>query len=214
MIHPSTLDCRQILRRGPFSRLARMPRARLPLLAIALGAAAAFSLVACGGEDAKLLPGETAREITANLDSVRQLSDEGDCLGAESAAQQVGEQIEALEGVDRKLKRALEDGALRLEEVIAGCEELPAEAIAPATIPSETEGEEKPPKEKEEKEKEPKPKEEEAAPETPPSHSLPPQANGEGKGLENGNGPPPNEEGNEESPSGGVGPGSPAEGGE
>jgi hypothetical protein len=207
----TTLECRQILRRGLFSRLARMPRTRLSLPALALGAAAAVSLVACGGEDAKLLPGETAREITANLDTVRQLSDEGDCLGAESAARQVGEQIEALEGVDRKLKRALEDGALRLEEVIASCEEPPAEAIAPATIPSESEEEEKAPKEKEEKEKEPKPKEEEVAPETPPPASLPPQAKGEGKGLENGNGPPSEEDG-EGAPSGGVGPGSPAEG--
>jgi ribosomal protein L12E/L44/L45/RPP1/RPP2 len=210
----TTLECRQILRRGLFSRLARMPRARLSLPALALGATAALSLVACGGEDAKLLPGETAREITANLDTVRQLSDEGDCLGAESAARQVGEQIEALEGVDRKLKRALEDGALRLEEVIASCEEPPVEAIAPATIPSESEEEEKAPKEKKENPKEPQPKEEEMAPETSPSHPLPPQANGEGKGLENGNGPPPSEEGNEESPSGGVGPGSPAEGGD
>jgi hypothetical protein len=203
-------DCREILRLMPFSRLARMPRAPLSLPAFALGAAAALSLVACGGEDAKLLPGETAREITANLDTVQQLSDEGDCLGAESAAQQVGEQIEALEGVDRKLKRALEDGASRLEEVIASCEESTAEAIAPATIPNEAEEEEKAPKEK--KEKEPKPKEEEVTPETTPPRSLPPQANGEGKGLENGKGPPPSEEGAEESPSGGVGPGSPAEG--
>jgi hypothetical protein len=191
-----------------------MPCAHPSLLAFALGGAAALWLVACGGEDAKLLPGETAREITANLDSVQQLSDEGDCLGAESAAQQVGEQIEALEGVDRKLKRALEDGALRLEEVIASCEEPATEAIAPATIPSESEEEEKVPKEKEDKEKKPKPEEKEVTPETPPSHSLPPQANGEGKGLENGNGPPPSEEANEESPSGGVGPGSPAEGGD
>jgi hypothetical protein len=206
------LECRQILRRKPFSRLARMPRALLSLLAVALSGAAALALVACGGEDAKLLPGETAREITANLDTVRQLSDEGDCLGAESAAQQVGEQIEALEGVDRKLKLALEDGALRLEEVIAGCEESPSEAIAPAIIPSEPEEEEKAPKEKKGKEKEPKPKEEEVEPETTPPHSLPPQANGEGKGLENGKGPPPSEE--DESSSGGVSPGSPAEGGE
>jgi hypothetical protein len=216
MIHPSTLECRQIPRRRGLSRLARMARARLSLPALALAAAAALSLVACGGEDAKLLPGQTAREITANLDTVQQLSDEGDCIGAESAVQQVGEQIEALEGVDRKLKQALEDGALRLEEVIAGCEEAPAEAIAPAAIPSESEEEEKAPKEKEKKEKKPKPKEEEVEPETSPPASLPPQAKGEGKGLENGNGPAPapSEEGGEEASSGGVSPGSPAEGGD
>jgi hypothetical protein len=210
------LRCREIMHLRPFSRLARMPRSPLPLLAVGLAAGATLTLVACGGEDAKLLPGETAREITANLDTVQQLSDEGDCVGAESAAQQVGEQIEALEGVDVKLKRALEEGAVRLEEVIASCEESTTEAIAPAEIPTEPEeDEEKAPKEKPGKEKkEEKPKaEEETAPESQPS--LPPQAKGEGKGLENGHGPPPpaEEEPEEESSSGGVGPGTPAEGG-
>lgn len=213
----STFRCREILRQGTFSRLAPMPRTPLSLLALALGATAALGLVACGGEDAKLLPGETAREITANLDTVRQLSDEGDCVGAESAARQVGEQIEALEGVDQKLKRVLEEGAARLEEVIADCEESSSEAIAPAEIPSEIGEEvEKAPKPKE-KEKEAKPKEEKPEPKTP---SLPPQAEGEGKGLEHGNGPPageeePSEEAPAESPSsGGVGPGAPAGKGE
>jgi hypothetical protein len=187
-----------------------MPRHSFSLLAVALGAAAALGLGACGEEDAKLLPGQTAREITANLDTVQQLSDEGDCIGAESAAQQVGEQIEALEGVDHKLKQALEDGAARLEEVIAGCEESSSEAIAPAVIPNEPEeDEEKAPKEKKEKPA----KEAEETPEE-PEPSLPPQTKGEGKGLENGNGPPPSEEEAEESPSGGVGPGAPAGEGE
>lgn len=203
------LRCREILHRRAFSRLARMPRSpRLPL-ALAPAVLATLALVACGGEDAKLLPGETAREITANLDSVQQLSDEGDCVGAESAAEQVGEQIAALQGVDRRLKEALEDGAVRLEEVIARCEEEEAEAVAPAPTEPEEEEEEREPKEKKPKEKKEKPDEEEEAPTEP---SLPPQANGEGKGLENGNGPPPVEEAPEETPSGGVSPGSPVEG--
>jgi hypothetical protein len=185
-----------------------MPPSPRPLLALALAATAALALAACGGEDAKLLPGETAREITANLDTVQQLSDEGDCLGAESAAQQVGEQIEALKGVDPKLKRALEDGAARLEEAIAGCEESTSEAIAPAEIPAEIEEDE----EKAPKEKKPKPEKGGKAEETPASPSLPPQAKGEAKGLEGENVPPPAEEGAEEeggeSESGGVSPGS------
>ena len=158
------LRCREILGFGPFSRLAPMRRFTMPPLVVALAAAAALTLTACGGEDAKLLPGETAREITVNLDTVQQLSDEGDCLGAESAAQQVGEQIEVLEGVDAKLKRALEAGAAKLEEVIASCEESTGEAIAPAEIPTEPEeDEEKAPKEKPGKEKDEKPKEKEKA---------------------------------------------------
>ena len=216
---PSTLRCREIPSTESLSRLGQMPRLPAPLLALALGGATALLLVSCGGEDAQLLPGETAREITANLDTVKQLAGEGDCIGAESAVQQVGEQIEALGGIDRKLKQALEAAAARLEEVIASCEESTTEAISPAIISPESEDEtEEPPakkgKEKEEKTKEPK--EEQTTPEppaTPPS--LPPQANGEGKGLEKGNGPPPSsEEGSdEEGPaSGGVGPGSPAGG--
>jgi hypothetical protein len=189
-----------------------MPRPpRFPAL-LGLFALAAVGLVACGGEDAKLLPGETAREIVANLDTVQQLSDEGDCIGAESAAAQVGEQIEALEGVDRKLKQALEDGASRLEEVIVECEESATEAIAPATIPPPNEAEEKPKKD-EEKEAKPKPEEKDEG-----NPSLPPQAKGEGKGLEEEPAPPPAEEAPEEppaeSPSGGISPGSPAGGGE
>jgi hypothetical protein len=210
MIPISTLGCREILRRGRLSRLARMRSTPRPLLALALSAVAALSLVACGGEDAKLLPGETAREITANLDTVQQLAGEGDCVGAESAAQQVGEQIEALEGVDPKLKRALEGGAARLEEVIAECEESSAEAIAPAEIPAESEEEAKPPKKEKGKAKETRPEAEETTPE-----AQSPQANGEG--AEKGGGPPQEEqpeEGSGGTPSGGVSPGAPAGEGE
>ena len=207
---PTTLGCREILRRRAFSRLARMPRSRATAALLCLGAALALS--ACGGEDAKLLPGETAREITANLDTVQQLSDEGDCVGAESAARQVGEQIEAIEGVDRKLKQALEEGATRLEEVIAGCEEESLETTPPTPAPEEEdedaakqEKEEEKEREAEEKEREKAEKETEREEEGDGEGNpeLPPQANGEGKG------PPPAEETPEESSSGGVSPGAP-----
>jgi len=201
-----------------------MPRLLASTLALGLSAAAAATLAACGGEDAKLLPGETAREITANLETVKQLSDEGDCAGAESAAEQVSGQIEELGGVDPKLKQALRDGSQRLEEVVVECEESSSEAIAPAVVPEEeeAEGEEKPSKaeKRAEKEREKEEKEAEKSPspaeESEGSPQLPPQAKGEGKGLENGNGPPEagGEEGAGETPSGGVGPGSPVEGGE
>jgi hypothetical protein len=185
-------------------------------LSLGLAAAVATTLVACGGEDAKLLPGETAREITANLDSVKQLADEGDCVGAESAAGQVSEQIEGLGGVDRKLKLALEEGAARLSEVIAECEEASSEGLAPAEVAPADEGEEEKPSKAEKKEEKKEAKAPPPAPKEPGgSHELPPQANGEGKGLENGNGPPAAAGGEEEgavSPSGGVSPGSPAAG--
>jgi outer membrane biosynthesis protein TonB len=188
------------LRPGAFSRLGRVPRVVPPLLALALGAGAAVALASCGGSDAKLLPGQTAREITANLDTVQQLAAEGDCLGAENAARQVGEQVEALNEVAVKLKQALQQGATRLNEVVASCEEPTTEAVAP---PEPAEPEEKP--KKEEKEKKPKEKE----PPPPVEHELPPQSNGKGKGLEEE--PPAEEEEEAEAPpSGGVGPGNPA----
>lgn len=194
-----------------------MPRPLASLLTLALAAGAALTFVACGEEDAQLLPGGTAREITANLNSVEQLADEGDCVGAEGAAQQVSEQIEALEDVDRELKRSLEEGAVRLNEVIDGCEEEATESISPATIPPESESDdEKEPKDKED-EKDKGPGKKETPPDTPDSSPpLPPQAKGEGKG-------PPSEtetdgddgeEEAEEDPSGGVSPGAPAGEGE
>jgi hypothetical protein len=109
------------------------------LLALAIGAAAAVALVSCGGSSAKLLPGETAREITANLDEVRDLANGGDCVGAQDAAQQVSDQIDALGGVDEKLKVALRDGAAKLNEVVANCVETTTESISPASIPETTE---------------------------------------------------------------------------
>ena len=82
---PVTRKCRRNLRSEPFSRLAAM--ARLASTPIARPRPRRRSRrrrsSACGGEDAKLLPGDTAREITANLDTVKQLADEGDCVGAE-----------------------------------------------------------------------------------------------------------------------------------
>ena len=83
-----TFRCRENTAPGSFSRLGAMPRLPASVLTLALGGAAALALVSCGGEDARLLPGETAREITANLDTVQQLTDEGDCIGAENKREQ------------------------------------------------------------------------------------------------------------------------------
>lgn len=118
----------------PLSRLARMRQLSAFLLAFALGVAAAVALVSCGsGGDAELLPGDTAAEINANLDMVRELADSGDCAGAQSAAQQVSDQIDALGGVDKRLKQALRAGATRLNELVAACVETTTESVSPAT---------------------------------------------------------------------------------
>jgi outer membrane biosynthesis protein TonB len=186
-----------------------MPRPSAFLIVLSI-AAAALGLVACGGGDAELLPGETASEIDSNLGQVEQLASEGDCLGASDAAQAVSLQVEELSGVDAQLQQALEEGAARLNEVVAGCEEAiaeeeeePAEAIEEAEEP---EGEERA---KPKKAAKPEAEGEEADEEGKPS--LPPQAEGEAKGHEKPEEEaPPSESGG--TPSGGVGPGVPAEG--
>jgi hypothetical protein len=186
-----------------------MPRVAASVLALALGLAAAFALASCGsGSDAKLLPGETATEISENLDSVQQLVDEGECLDAEDAALQVSTQVEALEGIDPELKQVLERGAARLNEVVDTCEANLTEDTVEETIPETTESTEEKPEKKEKKPKkveseETIPEEEETEPST--GNDLPPQANGEAKGHEKET-PPVEEESGE--PSGGIGPGS------
>ncbi len=192
-----------------------MGRLNASILAIALGALAALGVVACGsGDNADLLPGSTASEITANLDQVKNLATEGDCVGAEAAAQAVSTQIEELGGVDEKLKQALREGATRLNEVVAGCEEATTEeetepAIEEAVEPEADEGKEKPGK----PEKQKKDEEAKELPEETTAPTLPPQAEGEAKGHEKSEekseeeAPPPATGG---TPSGGVGPAEPA----
>jgi outer membrane biosynthesis protein TonB len=126
-------------------------------LAFTLAAAAAVTFASCGGgDDAQLLAGADAREITANLDAVEQLASEGECARAEESAEQVSAQVEALEGVDEELQEALERGAARLNEVIDTCEEeTTEEELIPVPEPSEGPDEdEEREREKEEKERE------------------------------------------------------------
>ena len=186
-----------------------MARLSALLLAFSLGAVATVGLVSCGsGSDADLLPGTTAEEIESNLDQVRLLAAEEDCFGAEDAVAQVAAEVEELEGVDVKLKRALEEGTAKLSEVVGRCEEETTEETEPSVETEvepeevEDEKEKKPKKEKPEKE-EPAEPEETSEDEGP---KLPPQSNGNGE--EKGGGPPPAEPETEETPSsGGVGPG-------
>ena len=188
-----------------------MPRLSAVFLAFALGAASAVALVACGGgKGAELLPGTTADQIESNLDKVASLAREEDCVGAEDAVAEVTAEVEELEGVDLKLKAALEEGTAKLSEVVVRCEEdEEAEPALETTVEAEEPEEEKKPKKdkKAEKEEEKAAEQEEEAAEG-EGPSLPPQSNG--KGEEKGKGGSEEEvepEGEETPPSGGVGPG-------
>jgi hypothetical protein len=214
-----TFNCRQNPHHRVFSRLATVRQLAAFAFALCLGAAAAVALVSCGGgEDAKLLPGTTAQEISENLDSVKQFASEEECVGAENAAQEVSSQVENLEGVDPSLKQALQRGAEKLGEVVVSCEETETEAVAPADeAPSTEEEDELPPglekkaekeREKEEKalEKEEEKQEKEAPPVTPaPTETTP---------AEPPSTPTPPSEGGGTGAPGGVGPGAPVGEGE
>jgi len=190
-----------------------MARLTAALLAVALGAACAAALTACGGSDAKLLPGETAEEITENLDSVKQLADEGECVDAEDAALEVSTQIDSLEGIDPKLKSNLQEGADLLNEVVETCseetteettEEEPEVTDEEEPKPEKTSKEEKDAEKELEKEQKEQEKEEKAA-EKEADEAEPPEDGGENPGH---GGEPPGQEKKDETPSGGIGPGS------
>ncbi|MFI5025267.1 MAG: hypothetical protein ACHQCI_00745 [Solirubrobacterales bacterium] len=157
---------------------------------------AAVSLAACGGgTDAKLLPGTTAAEITENLVLVKQYAEEGECVGATDAAAEIGAQIETLQGVDAKLKDALQRGAERLDEVVANCEEPVPEVTTTedeTTKPEHAEPpgqEKKAEKEREKEEKELEKEEQNEEKEAPPAEEPPaetPPADGGGTGAPGG----------------------------
>jgi len=207
-----TLKCREIIHQKSLSRLATVRHLALSTLTLALAAVAAVVLVSCGGgEDAKLLPGNTAQEITENLDRVQQYAEEGECVGAEDAVGEVTAQVEALKEVDPKLEEALRRGAARLGEVVASCEEETTETASPTEeSPSTEETEQIPPgqekklekerekeakdleKEEEKAEKEAEKAEKEAPPAEGPAEKAPPvtpSGEGGGTGASGGVGP-------------------------
>jgi outer membrane biosynthesis protein TonB len=204
------MNCRENLRQGPFSRLAAMRR----LTVLALAAAATLALAACGGgEDAKLLPGTTAAEITENLETIEQLAGEGECVGAANAAADVSTQVETVEDIDPKLKRALQRGAERLNEVVTTCQEgEETEAVTPTDETSTEETTKLPPgqEKKDEKEREKEEEKAEKELEKTEKHEPPPPAEAEPKEPPT---TPPTESGGTGAP-GGVSPGTPVEPGE
>jgi membrane protein involved in colicin uptake len=215
-------------------KIGRVRAAALILAALAVG----LLLSACGGGgNGELLPGTTADQITSNLDQVRESYESGDCERAQDAVAQVSTEVDDLNNVDVKLKKALHQGALKLSQVVSTCgaaeeaEEAKVEEEAEeeqaqiegeeAEVEEEAFAEEAKEEEREEKANEKAEKEAEKA-EPPTGGEESPK--GEAKGLEKQEEetvPPPTEEFEEVTPpaagggpAGGVGPGAAVEGGE
>lgn len=185
-----------------------MARLSALFIAFVLGAAASVALVSCGGDDAELLPGTTAEQIESNLTRVEELSNEGDCIGAEEAVAEVTAEVEELRGVNEKLKAALQEGATRLSVVVGRCEEETTEEETEPALDEDLEAEEvedekKPKKEKPDKDKEPSEPAEDPD-ETEEEPELSPQDEEKGGGE---NAPPVEQEPEVAPPSGGVAPG-------
>jgi hypothetical protein len=112
-------------------------------LAFLLGTASAVGLVSCGGgSDAQLLPGTTADQIESNLDQIAELAAAEDCVGAEDSVAEVTAEVEELQGVDVKLKTALQEGTAKLSEVVARCEEETTEEETEPALETDVEAEE------------------------------------------------------------------------
>jgi hypothetical protein len=215
-------------------QIGRVRAAALILAALAVG----LLLSACGGGgNGELLPGTTAAQLNTNVDQVEQSFEGGDCEKAEIGVAQVSTEVDGLNQVDPKLKKALKNGALKLSEVVNSCGEAEEAEEAKAEEKAEEEqaqieGEEAEAEEEaffeEEKEEERDQKAEEKA-EKEAEKAEPPTGGeespkGEGKGLEKQEEetvPPPTDETEELTPpaagggpAGGVGPGAAVEGGE
>ncbi len=173
------------------------------VIATALIALGAVLLAGCAEDRSNLLPGDTVKEISLNLDRVRELADQGDCTGAVDAAQQVTRQIEGLgTSVDPKLRRSLRDGASRLVLTIqAGCggdQSLIPTETAPVdpTVEPDTGG------------TEPDPGSEQAPVPEPDATGDEPGTGGNGNSQDNGSGGPETGDGSGTGTGGGSGGGS------
>ena len=96
-----------------------MFRASKTALSLILVLAAGLIVTACGEDRSHLLPADDVRQIEANIDTVQQLVDEGQCFDALEASDLVMTQAEALPNtVDAKLKRSLIDGVVTLQILV------------------------------------------------------------------------------------------------
>jgi flagellar hook-basal body complex protein FliE len=201
---------------GVLSRLEPMRRLTAFALALAAIAALCVGLSACGGDD-QLVPKTAAQQINANLDEVRALVGEGDCEGAGEVANSVADQVAELDNVAKKLKEALDEGAARLSEVVAACEEAPSEGEEEAALreaeEAGREAEEEAEDEQRERQEKEKPAQEKAEKDAGPAAEPPeaPEPPGQEK-KEEAEVPPTATE--DEGNSGGLGPGAAVEGGD
>ena len=119
-----------------------MSRASKTALSLILVLATGVFVTACGEDRSHLLPEQNVQELTASIDNVQQLVDDGQCFDALEATEPLQDQAESLPAtVDPKLKRSLIDGVVTLITLVARqCEDDPS-AVTGDTGPTDTETE-------------------------------------------------------------------------
>lgn len=119
------------------------------MLLISIASIAVLS--GCSEDRSNLLPGNTAKEIIANLNTVEQQVAESDCFGALDSTVEIRLQVEALsEDIDPVLRRNLLDGVTELQikvqdecepsDTAPAPEPLPEPDPAPEPDPTQTTG--------------------------------------------------------------------------
>lgn len=110
----------------------------LPTLTALLLGLAASLLVACGGENAKLLPEQRAQDLSEAVEDVRAAAEARDCDRIEAPLDRARRILENLSAnVDRNLRAELLDGVRLLEDrALVECAET--DTTTTETTPTET----------------------------------------------------------------------------
>jgi hypothetical protein len=122
-----------------------MPAITLNLTLLLAAIASIGFATGCGEDRSNLVPGDTARQIDADLEQVKQLVRDGNCFEALATAEEVREVVESLGSeVDPTLRLNLLDGVTRLQiKVQDNCEEAdsePAVEVLRPDLPAEDTG--------------------------------------------------------------------------
>jgi hypothetical protein len=113
------------------------PRRTIALALAAALAIAGVALSACssGDDNDKLLSQQSASRLQGSLEGVQQRVDAGDCEGAATQAAALRQQVDGLpRRVSGKLRRALADGADRLQTLIG--EDCKPAAVTTTPVPA------------------------------------------------------------------------------
>jgi hypothetical protein len=121
--------------------LATMKGVR-PTASLLAAAACAAALAACGGDEDGSIPTDSGEALISQLDAVQDRISEGDCVGAQSAAAAVVDQVDELpEAVDGELRKTLVDASTNLRSLTedpAKCTDVDAGATGQSdTVPTE-----------------------------------------------------------------------------